>query len=120
MCPSVIFNQIESAVNYFLQDAPQSEKDLAGKCLEMVKFGMSNMLIQSMGQYYEYGGSVDVEQKGLTIGGYESAFFADLVAAWILDNSVPLMLETMFDGLNRDNGLLVFDKPITTNEVCDC
>lgn len=78
------------------------------------------MLIQSMGQYYEYGGSVDVEQKGLTIGGYESAFFADLVAAWILDNSVPLMLETMFDGLNRDNGLLVFDKPITTNEVCDC
>jgi hypothetical protein len=44
----------------------------------MVKFGMSNTLIQSMGQYYEYGGSVHVEAKGLTIGGYESAFFADL------------------------------------------
>ena len=54
-----------------------------------------------MGQYYEYGGSVDVEQKGLTIGGYESAFFADLVAAWILENSVPLVLETMFDRLYR-------------------
>jgi hypothetical protein len=83
MYPSVKFNQIESAVNHFLRDAPQSKKDLAKRCLEMVKFGMSNTLIQSMGQYYEYGGSVDVEAKGLTIGGFESAFFADLVAAWL-------------------------------------
>lgn len=117
--PSVKFNQIESAVNFFLRDAPQRERDLAKQRLELVQFGMCNTLIQSIGQYYEYGGSVDVEAKGLTIGGYELAFFADLVAAWILENTVKLMFDTMFDGLYRDDGLLVFGKPKTTDEVCD-
>jgi hypothetical protein len=42
---------------------------------------------------------IDVEAKGLTIGGYESAFFADLVAAWVLENTVELMLDTTFDGI---------------------
>jgi len=36
-------------------------------------------------------GGMDVETKGLTIRGYESAFLADLVAAYILEN-----LEDMF------------------------
>jgi hypothetical protein len=51
-----------------------------------------------MGQYYEYDGSVDVDAKGLTIGGYKSAFS--------LKNTVELMFDTLFDGLYRDGGLL--------------
>ena len=76
----------------------------------MVKFGIANTLVQSQGQYWQYGGDLDVDEKGLTIGGYESAFFADLVAAWLLENTVELMLETEFNGIYRDDGLLVFDK----------
>jgi hypothetical protein len=57
--------------------------------------------------------------KGLTIGSYKSAFFADLVAAWILENTVELMLDTTFDGIYRDESILVFNKNKTTDEICD-
>jgi hypothetical protein len=52
----------------------------------------------------------------LTIGGYESAFFADLWAAWLLENTVELMLDTLFDGLYQDDGILIFNKPKTTED----
>jgi hypothetical protein len=119
MYPSIKFVQIERAVNFFLRTAPEEDKEAARKCLEMVKFGMSNCLVQFDGEFWEYGGTIDVEAKGLTIGGYESAFFADLVAAWILENTVELMLDTTFDGIYRDDGILVFDKTKSTDEICD-
>jgi hypothetical protein len=104
MYPLVKFIQIEKNSELF---PPQSERELASKCLEMVKFRMSNTLINSQGQYWEYGGVVDVNKKGLTISRFESAFFADLVAAWILENTVELMQDTLFDGIYSDDGLLV-------------
>ena len=117
MYPSVKFIQIRRATAYFLRDASQEDKAAAERCLEMVKFGIANTLVQSQGQYWQYGGDLDVDEKGLTIGGYESAFFADLVAAWLLENTVELMLETEFNGIYRDDGLLVFDKKKSTEEV---
>jgi hypothetical protein len=38
-------------------------------------------------QYYEYDGEEDAENKGLTTGGYESAWFADLAGAYVLENT---------------------------------
>jgi hypothetical protein len=78
---------------------------------------MANTLIQFNGTYYEYGGNVDVNNKGLTIGGFESAFFADLVAAWILENTEEHMTDVMFDGVYRDDGILVFNKKVTATEI---
>ena len=92
MYPSVKFTQVKRAVEYFLRDAPKSAKETATKCLEMIKFGMANTLVTFQGQYWEYGGKCDVEEKGLTIGGFESAWLADLVAAYILENAVDLPL----------------------------
>ena len=40
---------------------------------------MSSTLISFDGEYYEYH-SGEKEEQGLEIGGYESAFLADLVA----------------------------------------
>jgi hypothetical protein len=45
----------------------------------MIKFGMGNTLLTFVDKYYKYGGDLDVEDRGLTIGGYESAWLADLV-----------------------------------------
>ena len=78
MYPSVKFLQIEKAVDHFLRDAPQRDKELVTKCLDMVKFGMANTIVHFQGQYWEYGGAVDVYEKGLTIGGFESTFFCRL------------------------------------------
>ena len=72
---SVKFIQIERAVNYFLRDGPAEDREAACKCLEMVKCGMSNCLVQFNGVFWEYGGTIEAEAKGLAIGGYESAFF---------------------------------------------
>ena len=36
-------------------------------------------------KYYEYDGDQEINNKGLTIGGYESAWLADLVAAYVLE-----------------------------------
>jgi hypothetical protein len=58
----------------------------------MVKFGMDNTFVTFEDQYWIYGEDLPVEEKGLTIGGYESAFFADLAAAYILEKA-----EDIFD-----------------------
>jgi hypothetical protein len=117
MYPLIKSLQIELACEYFLQDAPEEDRILLHCCLEMVKFSMANTLIQFNGAYYEYSGNVDVNNKGLTIGGFESAFFADLVAAWILENTEEHMTDVMFDSVYRDDGILVFNKKNTANEI---
>jgi len=89
MYPSVLFIQIERAVNYFLRDAPPEDQETARRCLELARFGMANTLVTFHRKYWEYG-ETDVDQKGLTIGGYESAGFADLVAAYCFENTRDL------------------------------
>ena len=44
---------------------------------------------------------VPVEKKGLTIGGFESPFFAfaDLVAAYVLEKAEDLSNNTAFNGI---------------------
>ena len=44
----------------------------------------------------------------MTISGYESAWLADLVAAFILENSDEHFKDTMFKGIYRDDGIGIF------------
>ena len=81
MYPSVKYIQVKKSTDYFLRDASEEDKELANLCLELVRFGMANTFITFRDKYWLYGGEVPVEEKGLTIGGFESAGFADLVAA---------------------------------------
>lgn len=57
---------------------------------------MANTLITFNGKYWEYGGDFDVYDKGLTIGAYESAWFADLVAAYIFERTQVLFDELKY------------------------
>ena len=105
MYPSVKFIQIVNAVNYFLRNAPKKDEKKVKKCLDLVKFGMNNTFVTFSDQYWIYGGLLPVEEKGLTIGGYESAFFADLVAAYILENSQDIFEDSLFNKIYRDDGI---------------
>ena len=96
MYPSVKFEMIERAVNLFLADTSHDGKKSAKQCLDMFKFGMDNTFVTFEDQYYIYGGFLTVEEKGPTIGGFESAFFADLVAAYILEWSQTLFINSRF------------------------
>jgi len=66
------------------------------------------LAINFNGKYWEYGGDVNVYDKGLTISVYESAWFADLVAAHIFERTQILFDELKYDGIYRDDGILVF------------
>ena len=46
---------------------------------------MVSTLLTFGGEYFEYSDK-GIKKKGLAIGGYESAFHADLVASYLFDN----------------------------------
>jgi hypothetical protein len=68
---------------------------------------MGNTLLTFVDKYYEYDGEREIRDKGLTIGGYESAWLADLVAAFVLENCEDLFDEAVYDGIYRDDGLVI-------------
>ena len=80
---------------------------------------MENTVIAYEDQNWIYGGNAPVKIKGLTIGGFESAFFADLVAAYILENSTKLFADSNFYGIYHDDGLFVRDGKRSVEEMVD-
>jgi hypothetical protein len=96
--PSIKFKLVKKAVHFFSENLKEEDQIMNEECLDMIKFGMSST-------QYEYDGDKDPEEKGLTIGGYESAWLADLVGAYILANTQQHFRETIYYGLYRDDGL---------------
>ena len=107
MYPSVKFSMVKLAVAFFARDLKPHEKTTINRCLDMIRFGMGHTLLNFQDEYWEYGGDKSVEERGLTIGGYESAWLADLVAAYILENSTELFEMSKYYGIYRDDGLTV-------------
>ena len=86
MYPSIKLATIKKAVRYFARTLIRENKKTINLCLDLIQFGMSSTLISFDGEYYEYHG-VEREEKGLVIGGYESAFLAELVASYLFEKS---------------------------------
>ena len=84
MYPLIQFLLVKKAVELFSRKRPKEERKIITKCLKLVQFVMSNTLITFIDKYYEYGGDIEGGKQGLTIGGFESAWLVDLVAAYIL------------------------------------
>ena len=111
------YKLVEKAVLFFVKDLDSISKRKLGVCLNMIRFGMGNTLLTFVDKYYEYGGEVNVEEKGLTIGGYESMWLADLVAAYLLENVTDIFDSTMLKGIYRDDGFVVFKDNLVKSEV---
>ena len=114
---SIQFLLVKKAANFFSKDLSRDEKATISKCLKLIQFGMSNTLVTFVDKYYEYGGDIDGEKRGLTIGGFESAWLADLVAAYILSETSDLFEQTIYHGIYRDDGFMVFDSPRSKREI---
>ena len=78
---------------------------------------MANTIVTYGDQNWIYGGDAPVKIKGLTIGGYEAAFFADLGADYILENATDLFSNSIFYGIYRKDGLNVIDGRSLTEEL---
>ena len=115
--PSVKLKLVRKAVHYFTTELPEEDQIKIDDCLEMVKFGMNSTLLTFIDKYYEYDGDQDPEDKGLTIGGYESAWLADLVGAYILANTRQHFEKAIFDGLYRDDGFAIMEGKWTYNQI---
>jgi hypothetical protein len=60
-----------------------------------------------------------MQDKGLPIGGYKSAWLADLVTAFVLENTTELFDETVYDRIYRDDGLVILDGVKLNAEVSE-
>ena len=68
---------------------------------------MISTLISFDGQYYEYHGE-EREEQGLAIGGYESAFLADLVASYLFGKFNANFHTKTYHVIYGDDSLVVF------------
>jgi hypothetical protein len=117
MYPSIKYKFVWKAVKFFARNLNAEIQGRIDKCLEMIKFGMGNTLLTFVDKYYEYGGNLNVEDRGLTIRGYESAWLPNLCMAYVMDNSRDILDELIYKGIYRDNGIVVFKGSVTTSEV---
>jgi hypothetical protein len=46
---------------------------------------MGNTIVSFLDKYYKYGVDPDPDRRGLTIGGFEPAFLANLEASYVFD-----------------------------------
>ena len=116
--PSIKLATIKNAVRFFARKLTSETKKTINLCLDLIKFGMSSNLISFDGEYYEYHG-VEREEQGLAIGGYKSAFLADLVASYLFEKAKPIFRPTIYHGIYRDDSLVVFKRKKKTSQIKD-
>ena len=116
MYPSIKTSTIGRTVIFFARKITAATKKTINLCLELIRSGMSSTLISLDGEYYKYHGG-EIEEQGLAIGGYESAFLADLVASYLFEKSKINFHPTTYNGIYRDDGLVVFKGNKNTREI---
>ena len=90
MYPSITYELVMEAVHYYAKGFSKEEEMRVEAGLEMLKFSMANCLINFGEDYYQYGKEKNPLKRVLTIGGYDSAWLADLVACYILEKTEPI------------------------------
>mgnify|MGYP001787478984 FL=1 len=115
--PSVRLKLVRKAVYYFSRNLPEEDQINIEHCLDLIKFGMQHTLITFIDKYYEYDGDKNPEEKGLTIGGYESAWLADLVGSYILAHTKSHFRNSKYYGLYRDDGIAVFNNKLSYDDI---
>jgi len=94
------------------------------------KKSLSSWTLSNLSEYFlvnifhdkccEHNGDRDPEEKGITIGRHESAWLADLVGAFVLDNTKSHFRETMCCGPHRDAGMEAFNNKLSCNDMLQC
>ena len=117
MYPSIKYGLVKKAIDYFTSLFTPDEKATIEVCCWLIQFGMGSTLLCFKDGYYEYNGGESIEEKGLAIGGYESAFLADLVAAYLLELTKDNFYLACYYGIYRDDGIVVFHGNWTTVHI---
>ena len=116
MYPSIKLATIKKTVRFFARTLTTATKKNINLCLELIRFGMSSTLICFDGEYYEYHGGEKAEQ-GLAIGGYELTLLSNLVASYLFEKAKAHFYSTIYHGIYRDDGLVVFKVKKSVKEI---
>jgi hypothetical protein len=84
---SIKYSLIEKAVYYYAEGLDHETMNNIQTCLEMIKFSMMNTILTFVNKYYLYDGDCPADMMGLTIGGYESTWLADLAMSYLLNKN---------------------------------
>ena len=117
MYSSITILTIRKEVRLFARKLNAATKKTINLCLELIRFGMSSTLISFDGEYYKYHCG-EREEQGLAIGGYESAFFADLVASYLKKPKANFH-PTIYHGIYKYDVLVVFKGKKNSREIRD-
>ncbi len=79
------FKAAKAMVQYYASQLDPLQQEKIWQCLNILKFSMGNTIVSFLDKYYEYGVNPDPKRQGLMIGGFKSAFLADLEASNIFD-----------------------------------
>ena len=117
MYPSIKFKLVRASILYFTRKIPKDKKKNLDLFIEMIGKGMDAILLTFGDKYFEYGGGMKLEDKGLAIGGYESAWLADLAIAYIFEKSKVELKELAFKRIYRDDGLGIMKRRYSVEEM---
>ena len=101
---------MEKVENYFAKKLKLINKWKIKLCIRIIQFEMNLTLTIFQEKYYTYGGCMGMQEKCLTIGCYESAWLADLAAAYILENIQNYFKGNPYFGIYRDDDICVTKK----------
>ena len=90
--------KIKKVVRLFAIKITAATKKTINICLELMHFLMNSTLISFDGEYYEYHGG-EKQEQGLAIGGYESAFLANLVTSYLVEKYKDILSPKTYHGL---------------------
>eukprot|EP00957_Ditylum_brightwellii_P089963 6851219-Ditylum_brightwellii.AAC.1 len=90
--------------------------------MEIVKFGMKSALIRFRDKYYKYNGlegkdNVCDKDIRLDIGGYKSAFLANIVVSYLFEMTNAHFAKAITRGIYHDDGLVVFKGCQTPRQI---
>eukprot|EP00957_Ditylum_brightwellii_P017899 1348296-Ditylum_brightwellii.AAC.1 len=122
MYPSVRLQLIQKVLTYYLRSLSKEDKMTINGCLDLIKFGMRNTLVQYHGKYYAYKGATKGQVMGdkdvaLAKGVYEAAFCADVVASYVFEMTEVMFLRTQYRGIYRDDVLVIFEGKWSRDEI---
>eukprot|EP00957_Ditylum_brightwellii_P072151 5484018-Ditylum_brightwellii.AAC.1 len=99
MYPLVRLKLIQKALTYYSCNLSKEDKTTINECLDLIKFGMHNTLVQYHGKYYAYKGAAKGQVMGdedvaLAIGTYEAAFCTDAITSYVFKMTEMMFMQT--------------------------
>jgi hypothetical protein len=100
---------VKAAIRHYSSHLPPLQQEKAKRCLDILEFSMVNTIVSFRDKYYKYGVDPNPNRHGLTIGGFKSAFLADLEATYIIKKLHHLLEQHIrFIDTYCNDGIIVF------------